>query len=418
MQFQFSENNENRQRFLREAEITGALEHPGIVPVYGCGKYSDGRPFFAMRLIRGKSLKQAIAEFQQTNRDDWIQPAVRAELRRLLTRLIDVCNAVDYAHHQGVLHRDVKPSNIMLGDFGETLLVDWGLSKPLGDVESKSDGIWHRVSSPSSSVSPGGSTVGTPAYMSPEQASGEHEVDERSDVFSLGATLYCVLTGRPPHAEDDPSKTLDKAKSGKVTPPQEINKGAPKALASISMKAMHADPKMRYQTAREMARDIENWIADERVSAYDEPPVERAFRWTRRHRAWATSSVAAMLLITIVFHRILDDACATESHHCGTGNRGTWSCESQSDAGRFGANCERVGRLSNGGSPMNAAKTLKMLWLIIKGRSITWWTPSAAQIRGEQVKASPLPTFCRKPLPPWIRILKMHHSRKQRCLMH
>ena len=163
MQFQHSENHENRQRFLREAEITGALEHPGIVPVYGCGHYSDGRPFFAMRLIRGQSLKQAIADFHQHKHHDWNQSPVRAELRSILTRLLDVCHAVDYAHDQGVLHRDIKPSNIMLGDFGETLLVDWGLSKPLGDIESNSDGIWHRVSSPSSSVSPGGSTVGTPS---------------------------------------------------------------------------------------------------------------------------------------------------------------------------------------------------------------------------------------------------------------
>ena len=136
--------------------------------------------------------------------------------------------------------------------------------------------------------------------MSPEQASGEQEVNQQSDVFSLGATLYCILTGRAPHADDDPSKTLDNAKSGQVTPPQVINECVPKALASIAMKAMQTSVDSRYQTAREMARDIENWIADEKVSAYQEPILERAFRWSRRHRAWAISALSALMLIATV----------------------------------------------------------------------------------------------------------------------
>ncbi len=125
-------NTENRLRFLLEAEVTGGLEHPGIVPVYGLGQYEDGRPYYAMRFIRGESLKRAINQFhlaEQSNRD----PGERAlSLRRLLTHFVVVCEAMAYAHSRGVLHRDLKPANVMLGRYGETLVVDWGLAKPLG----------------------------------------------------------------------------------------------------------------------------------------------------------------------------------------------------------------------------------------------------------------------------------------------
>ena len=127
----------SRARFLLEAEITGGLEHPGIVPVYGLGTYGDGRPYYAMRFIRGDSLKEAIERFHADaapRRD----PGRRSlELRKLLRRFIDVCNAIDYAHSRGVLHRDIKPGNIMLGQYGETLVVDWGLAKADGRAPSR-----------------------------------------------------------------------------------------------------------------------------------------------------------------------------------------------------------------------------------------------------------------------------------------
>ena len=192
----------SRQRFLLEAEITGGLEHPGIVPVYGLGSYADGRPFYAMRFIRGDSLKEAIEQFHADASAQDATPARRSlELRKLLRRFLDVCNAIDYAHSRGVLHRDLKPGNIMVGQYGETLVVDWGLAKPTGRAEPGTvDG--ERTLMPvarrsGSAETLPGSALGTPAFMSPEQAAGDLEASGRGrDVYSLGATLYCLLTGR------------------------------------------------------------------------------------------------------------------------------------------------------------------------------------------------------------------------------
>ena len=163
----------SRQRFLLEAEITGGLEHPGIVPVYGLGTYGDGRPYYAMRFIRGDSLKEAIDRFHA---DDGLKsdPGRRSlELHKLLRRFLDVCNAIDYAHSRGVLHRDIKPGNIIVGRHGETLVVDWGLAKATGKSAEPAEERTLRPSSASGSAETlPGSAMGTPAYMSPEQARG------------------------------------------------------------------------------------------------------------------------------------------------------------------------------------------------------------------------------------------------------
>ncbi len=230
----------SRTRFLIEAEITGGLEHPGIVPVYGLGHYADGRPYYAMRFIRGDSLKEAIAAFhsdESLKRD----PGKRSlALRKLLRRFVDVCNAIDYAHGRGILHRDLKPGNVIVGKHGETLVVDWGLAKAMGQSESVSNGDERTLMLSSSSGSAEtlpGSAIGTPAYMSPEQAVGDlDKLGPGSDVYSLGATLYCLLTGKAPFEGRDLGEVLRQVQKGQFPTPRQldpsIDKGPRKAASA------------------------------------------------------------------------------------------------------------------------------------------------------------------------------------------
>jgi serine/threonine-protein kinase len=199
IQDEHADRNDSRVRFLLEAEITGKLEHPGVVPVYGLGRYDNGRPFYAMRFIKGVSLKDAIERFhREAAAMDAGQRAV--ELRALLGRFLDVSDAVAYAHSRGVLHRDLKPGNVMLGRYGETLVVDWGLAKLLGRTEEGStsqDVPLTAASSGDAAPTEAGRAIGTPQYMSPEQAAGRLDLlGPATDVYSLGAMLYCLLIGQ------------------------------------------------------------------------------------------------------------------------------------------------------------------------------------------------------------------------------
>ncbi len=300
IQEQHADHPDSRARFLLEAEVTGGLEHPGIVPVYGLGSYGNGRPFYAMRFIRGDSLKEAADQFHKIGVGKSNQSLQSLAFRQLLGRFVDVCQAMEYAHSRGVLHRDLKPGNIMLGKYGETLIVDWGLSKVIGrdDVHASSDEATLKPSS-GSGAAPTllGSAIGTPQYMSPEQAEGRlDQLGPGTDVYSLRATLYYLLTGRSPFDRPDVAEVLRQVRSGQITPPRQVNPGIPRALEAICLKAMSLRPADRYATAMELADDVERCLADEPVSCCVEPFSIRARRWIRRHPAMVSTSAACVVL--------------------------------------------------------------------------------------------------------------------------
>ena len=290
----------SRSRFLVEAEVTAGLEHPGVVPVHGMGHYPDGRPFYAMRLIRGESLRAAIARLHAVEPAALTADDYTHGVRSLLRRFLDVCNAVAYAHSRGVIHRDLKPANIMLGRYGETLVVDWGLAKrldrPDSDASNAEGWLGSRSAEAIAATQPGG-VSGTPAYMSPEQARGEVDrLGPATDIYSLSATLYCLLTGKAPVEEGSPLTVLDRVRRGEFPPPRAVRAGIPLALEAICLKAISFQPDDRYQTVQALSDDLEKWLAGLPVSAYREPFTDRARRWLGRHRTLVTATTAGVVI--------------------------------------------------------------------------------------------------------------------------
>ncbi|MBL9089704.1 MAG: protein kinase [Planctomycetaceae bacterium] len=304
-----AENASSRARFLLEAEITGNLEHPGIVPVYALGTATDGAPYYAMRFIRGASLEDAIARFHESPEfaNDAGKRAI--ELRNLLSRFTAVCNTIEYSHSRGIIHRDIKPENIMLGPYGETLVVDWGLARSFRDLSDDretvaDDGEAERMPQVSQSVerpTQMGAVVGTPQFMSPEQASGRLDLmGPASDVYSLGATLYCLLTNQPAFTAADVRQVLKDVREGFFDPPRTVNSDVPRGLDAVCRKAMALEAKNRYESARALGEDVERWLADEAVSALPEAPIDAALRWLRRHRTLARAGGATLAIVACV----------------------------------------------------------------------------------------------------------------------
>ena len=311
----FGGDPERRQRFLREAEITSRLEHPGIVPVHGVCEDEAGRPCYVMRFIEGETLLAAIQRFHAEDNPTRDLGERRLALRQLLTRFVAACNTVAYAHSRGVIHRDLKPANIMLGPYGETLVVDWGLAKEIGNwslvigrwslandgqQHSSSDSITNdqRPITNDQSLTQTGAALGTPAFMSPEQAAGRiEELGPASDIYSLGATLFALLTGKAPFEGLELGVLFDRLERGVVVAPRSFNADVSRPLDAICLKAMSREPSQRYATAVELAEDIEHWLADEPVAAYRELLPARASRFARRHRgAVMAASVTAFSL--------------------------------------------------------------------------------------------------------------------------
>ena len=285
-----------RNRFVLEAEINGGLEHPGIVPVYSLGAHDDGRPFYAMRFVEGDSFKEAIDSYhKECPRPD----PTAVEFRKLLGRFIDVCEAIAFAHSKGVLHRDLKPHNVMLGRFGETLLIDWGLAKATGCRESENldaAGAATLVPPSSSGHAPTLGALGSPLYMSPEQAAGEPgSLTPSTDVYGLGAILFALLTGEPPVDGKSTDEIVDQVRLGAIRLPRSLNPHIPRALEAVCVKALAPQPCDRYPSALALAEEVEHWLADEPVAAWREPLSGRARRWAKRHRTAMTGGAAAVL---------------------------------------------------------------------------------------------------------------------------
>lgn len=306
----FTWDEEIRKRFLMEAEITARLEHPGVVPVHGLGVTTGNRPFYAMRFVEGETLDDAIRRHYKGDRETGEKATTAAarslEFRSLLQRFVSVCNTMAYAHNRGIVHRDIKPHNILLGRFGETLVVDWGLAIPVNrDEEMKASGeqtlhVHSKFGSggKEDSGASSGSGAGTPAYMSPEQAAGSLNIGPASDIYSLGATLFKILTGVAPF-HGDPFLVMQQVTQGDFSPPSIVGEHVPKPLDAICLKAMSKDPAARYRTALEMAADVEHYLGDEAVSALPENAFQGAARWARHHRGVVASLLVSLLLLTL-----------------------------------------------------------------------------------------------------------------------
>jgi eukaryotic-like serine/threonine-protein kinase len=238
---------EDRQRFIEEAQITGQLDHPNIVPIHELSLTSDGGLYFTMKLVEGATMEEMLRDRDGHVRQfDWVAP--------FLEILVKVCDAVAFAHSRGVIHRDLKPGNLMIGNFGQVYVMDWGMAKLMHGRHEVSVGRDRKQA-----LDREGEVLGTPAYMSPEQAFGRHEAtDERSDIFALGATLYHILTGHPPYDAEDTHSQLDIARSCFIRPPEQmyVTRHLPRELCRIAMKAMSLDPTGRYQTATALKNDL------------------------------------------------------------------------------------------------------------------------------------------------------------------
>lgn len=294
-------------QFLVEAEVAAQLEHPGVVPVYGLGHTSDGRPFQVMRFIRGDTLADAIHRYHHGEApasDSSGGPAAERNMqfRNLLSEFVSVCKTIAYAHNRGILHRDIKPENIMLGKYGETLVVDWGLALPIErDEKARASGeLTIKAGSGDSATELPTGVAGTPAFMSPEQAADRSDLGPATDIYSLGATLYKLLTNQSPVQGTHLRDVVKKAQRGEFAPPRAVNRDVPRPLEAVCLKAMQHNPNQRYETALDLAADVERWLADEPVTAYSETAVDRMGRWIRNHRGWALGGGVACLLVVIV----------------------------------------------------------------------------------------------------------------------
>ncbi|MEO6772439.1 MAG: protein kinase [Kofleriaceae bacterium] len=287
-------SRDHARRFEREARITARLQHPSIVRVHEAGVWPGGEPFFAMDLVAGRSFDEVIAH--ATTLDQRLA---------LIPNVLAVADAIAYAHHEGVIHRDLKPKNVLVGDFGETVVLDWGLAK---DLSGPPDLPGASGTGGGDGATEAGKVVGTPAYMSPEQARS-HAVDARTDVYALGAMLFHLLAGRPPISGRSGEEVLARLLAGPLPSLADAQLAIPPDLLAIVAKAMAFAPGDRYPTARELAHDLRQFQTGQLVGAHRYSLGQLAWRWLRRHRtAVVVAAAAAVVLVavsTVALRRVL-----------------------------------------------------------------------------------------------------------------
>ena len=293
------QGNTAQARFVREAMITARLEHPAIVPVHEAGRWLSGEPFYAMKLVAGRSLSEVIKD-----------TSTLEERLALLPNIIAVADAIAYAHSELVIHRDLKPSNVMVGAYGETVVIDWGLAKDLARPDEAADLLAGPYRVPANDgLTEVGVVIGTPAYMPPEQADGL-PVDERADVYALGAMLYHLLSGVAPYAASSSRQALAAVLEGPPEPIEDCASGIPVDLAAIVGKAMARELKARYRTAEELAEDLKRFQNGRLVEAHHYSRAQLVRRWVSRRRGVVTASAVALLVVILVvafsFQRVLE----------------------------------------------------------------------------------------------------------------
>jgi hypothetical protein len=264
------------QRFRVEAEAAAQLDHPGIVPIYEIGEHG-GQPFFAMKLVEGGSLAQHLAR-------------LRGDLRAGVAVVAQVARAVQHAHERGILHRDLKPGNILLDADGTPRVTDFGLAKHLARAGEQ----------PAGSVTQTGAIVGTPSYMAPEQAAGGRQVTTAADVYALGAILYEVLTGRPPHIGPNPLEVLVRVLDQDPAPPRTLNPRVDRDLEAICLKCLARQPAERYASAAALANDLEHWLAGEPISLRSLALATHLRAWVRQNLRTAGRALAVGLTCGLV----------------------------------------------------------------------------------------------------------------------
>jgi PAS domain S-box-containing protein len=255
-------------RFLQEAQITGQLEHPGIIPVYELVRARDGQqPFYTMRFVKGRTLSEAARAYHDTRLAGQADPL---GLPALLNAFVTVCNTVAYAHSRGVIHRDLKGQNVILGDFGEVVVLDWGLAKRVGRPEGEAPAlsVAFNEAGADSGYTMQGQALGTPAYMAPEQSAGRLDlIDRRTDVYGLGAILYEILTGAPPFTGSSTEEVLRKVREEAAASPRQHWPEVPPALEAVCLRALAKQPADRPAAAADLALEVQGWQEFERRKA-------------------------------------------------------------------------------------------------------------------------------------------------------